>query len=390
MIDAGASARLPILEGTSAVLFRDPLPDRYALHRTHATVRALYPRPVSRNVYVVEAPSRGGLSGPGPITALDDPLLALPQALREELYPKVDAVVRGLSGDRARADALVAWVRDGATYDLGGAPAGPNPVGDFLLRTHRGHCEYFASALACCLRVAGIPARLVAGWHASRWNAVGGFWTLRRGDAHAWVEASLDGGAWTRFDATPAAVLTEDPYDGIGGFFARLRDAIDFAWNRDVLAYDPTTQRRTLRAVAESVAAGAKGMLSRLGAWAVVPVLLLAAWLVRFRRRARARATEGDPTASRVAFYAATLRALRRRGVARRGSEAPLAFSARASGALDPGATRALSDATAAFLRVRYGGAPGPSAGESDAWIAAVQAPGAVRKGGQAAGLGLR
>ncbi len=175
----------------------------------------------------------------------------------------------------------------------------------------------------------------------------------------AWVEASLDGGAWTRFDATPAAVLTEDPYDGIGGFFARLRDAIDFAWNRDVLAYDPTTQRRTLRAVAESVAAGAKGMLSRLGAWAVVPVLLLAAWLVRFRRRARARATEGDPTASRVAFYAATLRALRRRGVARRGSEAPLAFSARASGALDPGATRALSDATAAFLRVRYGGRAG-------------------------------
>jgi len=390
VIDAGAAVRLPLLEGTSSISFRDPAPDRYALHRRHGTVRAMHPRPVARHVYVVEAPSTPVLPGPGPTTARNDPLLELPPALRAELLPAVFETIRGLSGDRARAEALVAWVRDRASYDLGGAPAGPNPVGDFLFRTRRGHCEYFASALACCLRVAGIPSRLVAGWHASRWNGVGGFWTLRRGDAHAWVEASLDGGAWVRFDATPAGVLDADPYAGVVGFLARIRDAIDFAWNRDVLAYDPTAQRKTLRTVAESVTSTVSALLARTEPLVAAPLLVLAVLVVLVRRRSRARAVRGDPTASGVAFYARCLRALRRRGLSRHASEAPLAFSARAADALDPAAHRALSAATDAFLRVRYGGEQGPPDDESESWVAAVRAPRGVRKGGQPAGVAVR
>lgn len=390
VIDAGAAVRLPLLEGTSSIAFRDPAPDRYALHRRHGTVRAMHARPVARHVYVVEAPFTAVLPGPGPTTARNDPLLELPPALRAELVPAVTAAVRGLRGDRARAEALVTWVRDRATYDLGGAPSGPNPVGDFLFRTRRGHCEYFASALACCLRVAGIPSRLVAGWHASRWNGVGGFWTLRRGDAHAWVEASLDGGAWVRFDATPAGVLDADPYAGVLGFFARIRDAVDFAWNRDVLAYDPTAQRRTLRTVAESITSTASALLARAEPLLVAPFLVLAALVLLVRRRARSRSARGDPTASGVAFYARCLRALRRRGVARQASEAPLAFSARAADALDPEAHRALTAATDAFLRVRYGGAQGPPDAEIEAWVAAVRAPRGVRKVGQPPAVALR
>lgn len=390
VIDAAASARLPLLEGTSDIAFGDPAPDRYALHRRHGTVRALHLRPVARHVYVVQAPSRPILPGPGPTTSIDDPLLDLPPALRAELLPAVEEVIRGLVGDRARADALVAWVRDRARYDLSGAPAGRNPVGDFLFRTRRGHCEYFASALACCLRVAGIPARLVAGWHASRWNDVGGFWTLRRGDAHAWVEASLDAGGWERLDATPVAVLDADPYEGVLGFFARVRDAIDFAWSRDVLAYDPTTQRKTLRAVADAVVSAASALLGRAGPWLLAPLAALAGFAVLLRRWARARSPRGDPTASRIAFYAQCLRALRRRGMARLPSEAPLAFSARAAGALDPTAHRAFAAATEAFLRVRYGGASLPAAREAEGWLAAVRAPRGLPKDGLAERVALR
>ena len=88
----------------------------------------------------------------------------------------------------------------GTDYD----PTGRNTaLGQFLLRDHAGHCEYFATAATLLLRQAGIPARYAVGFAvpAEESRPV---YLVRARHAHAWVEAYVDG-AWRDFDTTPAS-----------------------------------------------------------------------------------------------------------------------------------------------------------------------------------------
>lgn len=77
-----------------------------------------------------------------------------------------------------------------------------DPVLDFLLVERRGHCEYFASALALLGRAAGIPTRVVMGYRVSERSPFG-YHVVRERNAHAWVEAWLPGQGWVTQDATP-------------------------------------------------------------------------------------------------------------------------------------------------------------------------------------------
>jgi LPXTG-motif cell wall-anchored protein len=72
----------------------------------------------------------------------------------------------------------------------------------FFFDGRRGYCAYFATAMATALRAAGIEANIVMGYLGTDWNGYGNFWTIRNADAHAWVEARLDGGGWQRIDPT--------------------------------------------------------------------------------------------------------------------------------------------------------------------------------------------
>ena len=110
-------------------------------------------------------------------------------------------------------------------YSLQGQPRDPalDPIEDFIVNHPRGHCEYFATALALMLRSQGIPTRVVVGYKCEDWNKLGKFYQVRQSDAHAWVEAYLapqdipqqlrwghgprrwSGGAWLRLDPTPAS-----------------------------------------------------------------------------------------------------------------------------------------------------------------------------------------
>jgi hypothetical protein len=63
---------------------------------------------------------------------------------------------------------------------------------------------------------------------------------VRASDAHAWVEAWIDGRGWTTFDPTPVA---SSPIHA--GLLARLNmylDAADHAWQEWVVSYDLTHQ----------------------------------------------------------------------------------------------------------------------------------------------------
>jgi transglutaminase-like putative cysteine protease len=86
------------------------------------------------------------------------------------------------------------------------------PLSDFLLVTHAGHCEYFATATTLLLRAAGIPARYATGFSVQEWSPLEERYIVRERHAHAWTQVWVDG-RWADFDTTPPvwfAVEAED------------------------------------------------------------------------------------------------------------------------------------------------------------------------------------
>ncbi len=67
------------------------------------------------------------------------------------------------------------------------------------------HCEFFATALALCLREFHIPARVATGFLLREWDSHKRRGMIRQKDAHAWVEVPDAQRGWVVFDATPAA-----------------------------------------------------------------------------------------------------------------------------------------------------------------------------------------
>jgi transglutaminase-like putative cysteine protease len=90
------------------------------------------------------------------------------------------------------------------TYDLEtpGPPGGERAVDYFLLKSHQGYCEYFASAMAVMLRHVGLPARLVSGFGKGQYDEKRGY-VVRAQDAHTWVEVYFPGYGWVEFEPTP-------------------------------------------------------------------------------------------------------------------------------------------------------------------------------------------
>ena len=76
------------------------------------------------------------------------------------------------------------------------------PLSRFLLKTRRGHCEYFATATTLLLRELGFDARYAVGYAVHEPARRG--YVVRQRDAHAWCLVWRDG-AWEDFDTTPAS-----------------------------------------------------------------------------------------------------------------------------------------------------------------------------------------
>ena len=80
----------------------------------------------------------------------------------------------GIEAITARARALEGFLRDSRefsyTLQMDVIDRRLDPVEDFLVNRKKGHCEYFASALALLLRSIDIPARLVNGFKGGDWN----------------------------------------------------------------------------------------------------------------------------------------------------------------------------------------------------------------------------
>jgi transglutaminase-like putative cysteine protease len=186
--------------------------------------------------------------------------------LRDRLKEISDRVVADVpEEDRyQRIRALESYLRDSQQflYSLNSQPQDTSidPIEDFLLNTKRGHCEYFATALALLLRSQNIPARMVVGFKGGEWNSLGEYYRFQQLHAHAWVEAYLrpeqipaaerryfddwDNGAWVRIDPTPASTAEEVAVAVTvsGVRWSEVVDYVHYLWTSYVLRLDAKSQ----------------------------------------------------------------------------------------------------------------------------------------------------
>jgi len=237
----------------------------------------------------------------------------------------------------------------GYTLDLPAARA-EDPLAEFLFERRKGHCQYFASAMALMLRLQGIPSRVVNGFAGGARNPLSGLHVIRGSDAHSWVEAYIPGHGWTEFDPTP-----EDPGRLANPLFAQawmLWDAIESAWFEWVLDYDVDRQvvlarsvqrgtRSTVLNLATSFERLQEGITSLIESWraglresptqalgsTAIGLLSLGGLFLLWRRAplwlARLGGPEKAASAAASRLVARALRALARRGYARGAAQTP-------------------------------------------------------------------
>jgi hypothetical protein len=257
---------------------------------------------------------------------------------------------------------------------------GVDPIEDFVVRNQRGHCEYFASALALMLRSQNIPARIVLGFRGGEWNSVGSFYDVRQLHAHAWVEAYLEPdqipeaelppgprpnrGAWLILDPTPMVNLGGTFGEGsLLSNVADLADYVQLLWNTYVIGlnadrqnqivYKPLAKaghaiqelwknpqeffKRAATEVRHWFEADENGKRPMRG-WYLAALVVLAVCLFLLRRRARRalgwvwskrkrRAVTVSAENLQVEFYRRFEALLARRGLKRRPNQTQLEFA---------------------------------------------------------------
>ena len=127
--------------------------------------------------------------------------------------PRVAALAEQIAGDAPTTyDAireLEAWLGANTKYtlDIPPLPDGADTVEQYLFVDKRGFCMQIASSLTVMLRSLGVPARLVTGFAPGEESLLGGEFTVRGKDAHAWVEVWFPGVGWQGFDPTASVPL---------------------------------------------------------------------------------------------------------------------------------------------------------------------------------------
>ncbi|MFG6157718.1 transglutaminaseTgpA domain-containing protein [Halomonas sp. 1390] len=258
--------------------------------------------------------------------------------------------------------------------------AGEDRVDDFLFDSRAGYCSHYASAAAVMARMAGIPARVVAGFLGGERHP-DGYYTVRDYDAHAWVEVWRQGG-WQRLD--PTAVIAPERIEqgpqaieeGAEAFMAdarfsalRLREVgwanrlrlgwerLEYRWQLGVIGF----QRESRRSLLARLADGWRAAWARLEAWlpghgllattlGLAAVLLMAAGVALLAclgvRRWRLQRDERRLVGALQAWLAG-------RGLAALPGESPAAHLRRIAPLAGP-AGRALADCAHDLERLAY------------------------------------
>lgn len=304
-----------------------------------------------------------------------DPILRF-GALRKPatVSPRVQALAESLRAggttEKEVIDAALRYFRkERFVYSLAPGSYGADALTEFLFERRIGFCEHYAAAFATLMRIAGIPARVVVGYHGGEMG-LGSYVTIRQLDAHAWAEVWIKGEGWQRIDPTTVVApdrissgsesfietqaRAQDPSadggsTGVTGLRELLRpvrllwDNISYHWDLRVVSYDDASQRSMLTLVGLE-----KFTPPMLVFWLAVGVVfilsLLGLWLVRPRR--------GDK-GPLVGEYERFCRRLASAGLPREPNEGPLHFSERAAIAF-PAQAAAIREAARYYIAARY------------------------------------
>jgi len=152
--------------------------------------------------------------------------------------------------DHKIAGEIEVYLRENFSYtlDLPRIAEGADPIAAFLFEHRRGHCEFFASAMAALARSIGMRARVVNGFRATEFNSVGGYYVVRQMNAHAWCEVWQNDVGWRAFDPSPPAAIEEihRPSIGVVAWFRDLYEYLEFQWINNVITYDDSHRRSVM------------------------------------------------------------------------------------------------------------------------------------------------
>lgn len=283
--------------------------------------------------------------------------------------PQTLALGRAWRAQEASADgpirrALALFASRHFAYTLQPPLLGEQGVDEFLFQTRRGFCEHYAAAFVVLMRAAGIPARVVGGYQGGERNPLDGYLIVRQSDAHAWAEVWLEGRGWVRIDPTavvaparvetgiadalgtgePLPALVQIRADWLRGLRYRW-EALNNAWNQQVLGYDPQRQRELLSRLGLPDTDW-RSLAGILGAVCALLLAAITAWTLYQKPRR-------DPA---LRLWQRALRHLARRQVHCAPWETPEAVARRVE-AERPELAAAFRRVVDAYLQARYGAA---------------------------------
>ncbi len=162
----------------------------------------------------------------------------------EELDPRIAELARQITAaansNYTRARAIETYLKNNFGYTLELPAHKADPLGNFLFVRKKGHCEFFASAMAIMLRTLGIPTRVVNGFRGGELNDITGRYIVRERDAHSWVEVYFPEYGWATFDPTPSSDVTSGGWSRIAFYL----DAARSMWREWIINYDFSHQVR--------------------------------------------------------------------------------------------------------------------------------------------------
>jgi transglutaminase-like putative cysteine protease len=323
---------------------------------------------VARQIYDVISRPENRETTPLPKDKID--ALQLPK----EVAPRVQKLVDswrspGASDHEVIESALRYFRKEKFTYSLTPQTYGADALAEFLFDRRTGFCEHYAAAFATLMRLAGIPSRVVVGYHGGE-VGLANYLIVKQLDAHAWTEVWVKDEGWLRID--PTMVIAPERITsgsesflesqaladrlasggtsiGVAGLRDLLREArlvwdnLKYQWDLRVLSYDEDSQYNIFMLV------GLDGMApSTIIVWLIIGVLLLCGLLgLAFGRSTRVKL---EPLLRDYQRFCGKLAAA---GVRREPWEGPQHFSERAAAAFPQHAT-AIRKATASYIAARY------------------------------------
>jgi transglutaminase-like putative cysteine protease len=309
--------------------------------------------------------------------------------------PRVRALVEGWKKEHHEPRELIEaalyfFRREHFIYTLNpGTYQDATALDAFLFERREGFCEHYAASFASLMRIAGIPSRVVIGFHGGEFNTLGRYVIVRQADAHAWCEVWLKDSGWQRIDPTDM-IAPERIASGLASYLEsraaqtdpdmsqrsltaegwrelqremqrNIRlfwDSINYQWDLRVLNFDEETQRNFLF----SLGLGAVTWPEILIWVATVIAFILAALALWLRRSDR-------PQQDRVnRAYARFCSLLERAGLSREPWEGPQHFGERAAAHFTAQAD-VIRQITTLYTQLRYA----PVAPAPETFISAVR-----------------